>query len=205
VEANGTNRLGIVVQGLGAATGFHRHRVLDWRWALLSSVPAAIGTALGVWLALRVGDRDFRRLLAVLMSLITLWTLLDTTRGGRGPIVTSRRRLVFFLGFLGAGVYGGFVQAGVGFLILVVTSLAGLDLVRGNAIKVVTVLFIALFSLAGFALQGKVRWDAGLALASGSLAGSFVGVRLAVVKGSGWIRGVVAVVVVLLAVRLWSP
>lgn len=106
------------------------------------------------------------------------------------------------LGFFVVGIYGGFVQAGVGFLILAATTLAGLDLVRGNAVKVLSVLVFTAMSLAIFAWQGMVDWPLGLALGAGNTAGGFVGVRLAVLKGHDWLRRVVTACVVLFALKL---
>ena len=107
------------------------------------------------------------------------------------------------MGFLAVGLYGGFIQAGVGFLLLALTSLLGLDLVRGNAVKVLLVLVQTAVSLAIFTLGGKVAWVPGLALAVGSALGGHVGVRITVRKGHAWIRRVVTVTIVLFAVRLW--
>ena len=87
------------------------------------------------------------------------------------------------------GFYGGFVQAGVGFLVLAATTLAGLDLVRGNAVKVLVVLLVTVVALGLFAWDGKVRWMEGMALSVGSVGGSLVGVRLAMLKGDRWFAG----------------
>ena len=54
------------------------------------------------------------------------------------------------LAFLGIGFYGGFVQAGVGFFILTLAMLAGLDLVKGNALKVLVVLVFTPLALVVF-------------------------------------------------------
>jgi uncharacterized membrane protein YfcA len=204
VEANATNRLGVLVQNIGGVWGFHRHRVLDWRWAIRASVPALAGAAFGTWLALQIGDREFRRILATLMVVVTLWTLLD--RGGRLAAALGRLRqkdVVLGVGFALAGFYAGFIQAGVGFIILAIVTVAGLDLVRGNAVKVFIILVTTALSLALFAWEGKVAWVAGTALAVGSLAGSLLGVRLTVLKGHAWVRGVVTVAIVVFAVKLW--
>jgi uncharacterized membrane protein YfcA len=202
--ANATNRLGVLVQNVGAVWGFHRHRVLDWGEALRASIPALVGAGLGAGLALEVGDRDFRRILASLMLAITLFTLLDgAARLAAALEHFAHRRLVLVVGFAFAGFYAGFVQAGVGFLVLALTTLAGLDLVRGNALKVLVILATTSLSLALFAAGGKVAWAAGAALATGSLAGSFVGVRLTVRKGHAWVRGVVTVAIVVFAIKLW--
>ena len=106
-------------------------------------------------------------------------------------------------GFFAVGVYGGFVQAGVGFLILSITSLAGLDLVRGNAVKMACTLLFTPLSLALFAWQGMVEWVPGFWLAVGSVVGSEVGVRLTVLKGHRWLQVAVNVAVIAFAVLLW--
>ena len=203
-EANATNRLGVLAQNAGGVFGFHRHGVLDWRWALRASLPALVGAAFGTWLALQIGEQEFRRTLATLMVVVTLWTLLD--RGGRlaGALAGLRsKNVILAVGFALAGVYAGFIQAGVGFFILALTTVAGLDLVRGNAVKVLIILATTCLSLALFAWEGRVEWIPGLALAVGSLAGSFLGVRLAVLKGHAWVRGVVTIAIVVFAVKLW--
>jgi uncharacterized membrane protein YfcA len=204
VEANGTNRLGVLAQNVGGVWGFHRHGVLDWRRARRASLPALGGAALGTWLALKVGDQEFRRILATLMVVITLWTLLDRKGQAAAALARVRHRdLLLGAGFALAGIYAGFVQAGVGFFILALTTVSGLDLVRGNAVKLLVVLATTCLSLGLFAWAGKVEWVAGAALAVGSLAGSVVGVRLTVLKGHGWVRGVVTVAIVVFAVKLW--
>lgn len=201
--ANGTNRVGILLQNAGAVWSFDRHGVLERDALLRVSVPAVAGAAFGTWAALEVGDDALQRILAilmVLMSLVSIWNprpRADAGAGGRG------RALLTAVAFFGVGIYGGFIQAGVGFLILGATSLAGRDLVRGNAIKVFTVLCFTTLSLAIFAWQGMVDWRMGLALGVGNLVGGLLGVRLTVLKGHAWLRGVVTVAVIGFAVKLW--
>jgi uncharacterized protein len=206
VEANGTNRLAVVAQNIAAVWGFHDRRVLDWRVAWRAALPATAASVLGAWLALHVGDREFRRILALVMVTITLGTLLAplvarrlATRGGASVPRPAWALCVFVV----AGFYGGFVQAGVGFLVLAATTLAGLDLVRGNAVKVLVILLVTVVALGMFAWDGKVRWGEGLALSVGSVVGSLVGVRLAIVKGDKWLRSVVTVAILVFAVLLW--
>jgi uncharacterized membrane protein YfcA len=201
--ANATNRMGVLMQNVGAVWGFHRHGVLDWRWALGAGLPTAVGSALGAWLALGVGDREFKRILAFLMMAICLWTIADGRRAdARSAGALAARPWLVKAGFFLVGIYGGFIQAGVGFLVLALTTLAGFDLVRGNAIKVVAVLLQTLVALAVFMTAGQVRWPEGACLALGGLLGSLVGVRLTVLKGHGWLRTVVTATMVLFAIRL---
>ena len=197
--ANGTNRVGILLQNVTAVWSFRQHDVLDRRSVLWAAAPATVGAAIGTWLALSISDQDFKKLLAFLMvaiSLISFWR-------PKPPEDTAARFLPLAAGFFLVGIYGGFVQAGVGFLILAVTSFGGLDLVRGNAVKVLAVLCFTTLSLAIFAWQGKVSWPHGLALAAGTMVGGVLGARLTVLKGHGWVRWVVTAAVIVFAVKLW--
>lgn len=207
--ANGTNRVAIVVQNIGAVSRFRRHGLLDPAWVPIAAVPALVGAIAGSWLALRIDDASFQRILAVLMVAIALWTIWNPLKGrGRKPGAAAtvpssgKGRAALAAAFLLIGVYGGFVQAGVGFIILAALTVAGLDLVRGNALKALVVLAYMPLSLAIFALDGKVDWGMGAALAAGNLAGALIGVRLTVLKGHVWIRRVVTVTIVLFAIRL---
>ena len=115
---------------------------------------------------------------------------------------TGPRGWAFAGAFFLVGFYGGFLQAGIGFVILAVTSAGGLDLVRGNAVKVTLVFCFTPLALALFAWTGKVDWVMGLSLAAGNLIGGLAGVRIQVLKGHGWVRNVVTVTIVLFAIRL---
>lgn len=206
--ANGTNRVGIVLQNVAAVWSFERHRVLDWGSLWWAAAPATLGAALGTWGALLISDQAFKKVLALLMLTVSVWTLWSPHNRKQGshpePAVRSRRHyLLTGVAFFGVGIYGGFVQAGVGFFILAVTSAVGLNLVRGNAVKVLTVLCFTVLSLALFAWQGKVDWLMGLTLAAGTILGGLVGARLTVLKGHRWVRGVVTVTIILFAVKLW--
>ena len=202
--ANGTNRVGVLAQNISAVVGFHRHRVLPVNWALKVSVPAVLGASIGVWAALNIPDLAFRRILSIVMLVMTLGTLVHKSMKG-APRAEPQRpwHWTMLIGFFLTGLYGGFLQAGVGFLLLAVTSLAGLDLVRGNAVKVFTVMLLTTLSLVVFAGTGYVDWPAGIALGLGNLLGGMIGVRVAVLKGHKWLEHVVTVTVIVFAILLW--
>lgn len=202
--ANGTNRVGVLAQNLGGLFGFHKHGAIDWKWSWWACVPAVAGAAVGVWLALQLPNVAFKRTLSIFMLAMTLWSILSPTNSGKGQTdVKSPWHPVVMLGFFIVGVYGGFIQAGVGFIVLAVTSYAGLDMLRGNAAKLLTVLLITVLSLIVFAASAQVDWPRGLALSAGTIVGSLYGVKLAVYKGDAWLQRVVTTTVVLFAIALW--
>ncbi|MFP4152143.1 MAG: sulfite exporter TauE/SafE family protein, partial [Alkalispirochaeta sp.] len=103
------------------------------------------------------------------------------------------------------GVYGGFVQAGVGFLLIaMITLLYGYDLVKTNALKLLVVALYSLFAIAVFAWYGQVLWIHGMILGLGNIVGALIGVRLAVLRGTGAIKWVIVVAVVLTALKLFG-
>lgn len=214
--ANGTNRIAILVQNVGAVWSFNRHGVMDWRWIRTAALPALAGAGLGTWAAIRIGDASFQRVLATLMIVFAVVMLLDPLRnrvrrgvadaGNASPETEVPARLsgvAFSATFFGVGVYGGFVQAGVGFFILALAMLAGFDLVRGNALKVLVVLVFTPLALVLFAVAGKVDWGMGIALAGGNLLGGLIGTHLTILKGHAWVKRVVVVMIVVFALKLW--
>ena len=212
-EGNGTNRLAVLLQSLTALFGFRRwgerwdmdgDRV-ERRLALVGTIPILVGSVLGAWLSLSVGDQAFKKILSLLMVAVTVWTLWDPfekkTSSLRGQ--GDRYGVTHVLLFLLVGLYGGFVQAGVGFLILAVTTYSGLDLARGNAVKVFGVLLLAGVSLIFFAWNGTIDWPIGLALGVGSAVGGLLGAGLSAHIGPAWIQRVVIAALVLFAIALW--
>lgn len=206
--ANGTNRVAILIQNAGAVWSFRKRGVFSAAWLPRAALPALAGAGLGTWVAVEMGDRSFERVLAALMVAVTVWTIWDPVkkREPREELADGMRapaRWSLTAGFFLAGVYGGFVQAGIGFLILTLTTLGGLDLVRGNSLKVLLILVFTPLSLALFAATGNVDWGMGLALAAGNLGGGLLGVRLTILKGHAWVKRVVLVMVFVFALKLW--
>ena len=182
--ANGTNRIAIVTQNVGAVWGFHRQGLIERGWLKLAAPPAVAGALLGTWIATVVDDASFQRALAIVMILIAGYTVWDPLKGkdltGKANFEDHALGKVgvgaaFFL----LGVYGGFIQIGVGFFVLALAMSAGLDLVRGNALKAMLVLVYTVPALALFGAAGKVHWQMGTVLALGNFTGALLGVRLA--------------------------
>jgi uncharacterized membrane protein YfcA len=202
--ANGTNRIGILFQSVTAIGGFRRQKMLPVGLALLCTVPAVAGSYLGARLAVDLDDALFQRILAFIMLGVLAFMLLDPTKKHRVEQVhfTPLRTAVLLTSFFFIGVYGGFVQAGVGFLIISGLLAHGLDLVRINAVKVFVTLVFTGVALVVFVGHGQVNWPLGLALAAGNAAGGWIGTHLAIKKGHDWIKKVVSLIVFLFALKL---
>jgi len=203
--ANGTNRVAILLQNVGASWSFHRRGLVSKEWLLLTVPPAVVGAVLGTVAAVQIGELEFQRTLAVILVVAAAWQIWNPIKlhaDGNADLPEGMRRWAFVAAFFLIGVYGGFIQAGIGFLLLAATSAAGFNLIRGNALKVVVVLGFTPLALVLFAWNGKVDWAMGFALAAGNFLGGLAGVHLQVLKGHKWVRGVVTLVIVIFAIRL---
>lgn len=202
-EANGTNRVGVVLQALVATGRFGAAGAVDWRELARVASPVVAGSVAGAWTSVDLDDVLLRRLVGVLL-LVLLPTLLADPHSwleGRGTPRGPGWLRVLVLAAI--GFYGGFIQAGVGYFLLAsLVLLQGLDLVRANAIKVVLALVFTAPALLVFMAYDLVRWGPGLALGAGTMVGAELGARLALGRGAALVRRVMVVCVVASALAL---
>ncbi len=203
--ANGTNRVAIFFQNIFAISGFRRQGIFPWKLALLCVAPALVGSYLGANLAVTIDDAMFRRTLAIIMVGVLIFTALDPMKRLRGTVerFTPVRIAVLLVSFFAIGVYGGFVQAGVGFLVLTGLLVHGLDLVQSNAVKVIVIFAFTIVALAVFIYHGEVDYGLGMALAAGNSAGGWIASHMAVKKGHDWIKKVVTLTILVFAIKLF--
>lgn len=200
--ANGTNRVAIVAQNTTSVIGFFRKGYSDLRTSLTLSLCALPGAAIGAWLGTRVSGELFERILGGIM-LVLLVLMARKPKKKEETEAQPERPLLGHLLMVGVGFYGGFIQAGVGFLLMAVLYRAmGLDLVRVNMHKVFIVGVYTIVALAIFAAKGQVIWVTGLVLAVGNSIGGWIGTHYTVKKGEHWIRVILNVVLLVMAIRL---
>lgn len=203
--ANGTNRVAIFCQNVSAILGFRRKGVSDFGFSIQLAIPAVIGAVIGTLIAVDIKDTIFNLILAVVMVVMLVLTLINPTKrledrmGNEG----NRSKVIAMVVFFFIGIYGGFIQAGVGLLVITALRLlTGIDLVRTNAIKVLVIFFYTVVALGIFIVNDKVNWYLGLTLAAGNACGAWLGSHWAVEKGDKWIKVVLIVAVVAFAIRL---
>ena len=201
--ANATLRPAILVQNVLALFGFYRGGVLDRDFfrrgvVLISlSVPAALVAAQLV--TTRVNDEEFEFVLGLVflgLALFMAWQ----RRPGRQPEAPI---WVGWLLMLAAGFYGGFVQAGVGFIL--VTALVPAThwpMARIHAAKVAIVLVYTAATLPVFVLAGTIDWRAAAVLAAAQGAGGFIGSRLAIRVSDTLLRRIYILFMLLFAMLL---
>ncbi|ADZ91934.1 sulfite exporter TauE/SafE family protein [Marinomonas mediterranea] len=182
--ANATNRVGVVLQNLAATIGFKKAKKIDSQDILPVMIPSLLGGVVGAFAASYAPETWLKPLLLSAMIGMTIIMIVKPAMiappEGTIPFKVSEKPSAWCALFV-AGVYGGFVQAGVGFILI--AALAGslrYDLVRTNALKMVCTLGFTVLALAVFIWNDQVLWVPGLILACGTMCGAHVAVKLAI-------------------------
>ena len=200
--ANGTNRVAVILQNLTSVSEFRRKKVLDFKKGNKLAIPTMVGAVVGAQIASDINEAIFRKAVGVVMIVMMYFILTKPSQWLRGTdsLIEKPVSWIQVVIFFVIGIYGGFVQVGVGYFILAGVVLgAGYDLVKANAIKVWIVLLYTPLALIVFILNKQVRWDYGLVHAIGNILGAFLASRFAVTWGVNFVRWVVIVVIVVFA------
>jgi hypothetical protein len=161
------------------------------------------GAFLGSRIALEIPEALFQKIIAGVMLVSITLILLPRKKNGRGEQDEVRPGALLTGLFFFIGLYVGFIQAGVGFIIIAALSLLpGLSLIRINSLKVMIVLLCMIPSLIVFFRGGKIDLAFGLVLAVGNTVGGWLGTVFAVRKGDRWIKVVLVAGVILMAAKL---
>lgn len=202
--ANGTNRVAITLQSVTAVGSFHRMGHGNLIVSLHLAIPAVLGSLLGAWVATWVPDAVFQFVLVTAMIGASVFMLLPQPTLDTRPLTTDRLGPAIYLAMFVIGVYGGFIQVGVGVLFIVVLyHMLKIDLPQVNVFKVSIVLLFTFAALLVFALNGQVRWGMGLTLALGNITGAYIATRVNMSKrGARWIKVITLVMVAAILGRL---
>ncbi len=195
--ANGTNRVAIMLQSMVGTASFRQKKVITIREGIWLSVPAVIGSVIGAILAVDMNEQMMRKAIGVLMIVMFFLLILKPEAWIRGHAGKLSAKPTFWqiLIFFGIGLYGGFIQAGVGFFLLAGLVMgAGMNLVKANGYKNLIVALYTPFALVVFIFNGQVNWVIGLTLAAGNMIGAWMAAKVAVERGAKFIRIVLLVV-----------
>lgn len=200
--ANATNRLGVMLASGTAAARFHKLGFLDTRQALKLVPITCLGALLGAKLSVDIDEQLFRRVIGLLMVVIVgiMWLKPNRWLKQEQPSLPAWAQQLVFAAI---GVYGGFLQAGVGiFLLSALVLTAGQDLVRGNALKSALVFFFTMPALAVFLYEDLIFWVPGLVLAAGNTVGAVLGAHMTVNWGPAFVRAALTITVLVSAAGL---
>jgi hypothetical protein len=205
-EANGTNRVALVVQSYVATRTFYKKGHFDKTLALWLGIPGIIGSIVGANLAITITDELFNMILAIMMVITVIfiiWQPNTESKIAQNGEYSIPRKVIGVIAFFFIGIYSGFIQAGVGFfMIAALTAIFGMSLVKSNGMKVFLTGAYIFISLIVFIIHGQVHWGIGITLAIGNASGAWVGSNLAINKGEKWIKAFLFITVLFMAAEL---
>ncbi len=179
--ANATNRVGVLLQtftGVVALKKTPRTNMLIKKssWYFIPTILGALG---GAWLAVDIPESVLKIIIGLLMVFVLITLLL---RPKKWLINTdpskNKKTLSQWLIFFAIGFYGGFIQMGIGILILsALVLLANYSLKDSNIIKIVVALVMIIPAFFIFLWSGQIQWAPGLLLALGTTLGSWFSVK----------------------------
>ncbi len=198
VDANATNRLPVLIGALTATVGFQRRHAIPWNLGFIASIPVTLGAAIGALISEVIPGHDLRVAItgAVVMALILILTklkdLLNAARLGK-PHIGWREHVLLFL----VGIWTGFIVLdSATYMLLVLVLCAYLPLVDANAVKSVLLIPTTLVAMLIFAERGSIDWTLGGGMALGSVAGGYLGARVAISpQAHRWIVGLLVTVI----------
>lgn len=181
--ANATNRVSVFMQSLTASRGFYQHGKIEASSVKDTFWPLLIGGLCGALAASYINVELLKPLLLGTMIVVSLWVVLkadtdaEQVRQNKSCFVSKKA----LAATVAAGFYGGFIQAGVGFvLIAAFVGVLNYDLLRANAMKMVATLIFTSVALVVFIIREQIAWLPGILLAIGSIVGAQIAVKFAV-------------------------
>lgn len=203
--ANATNRIAILSQNVFAIKKFRSAGLVDFKYSFYLGIAAIPGAVLGGWLALDIKGALFTKILSIIMLVVGVLILMGTSTKSVGKEYGKGRGLwIGVLLFFFIGVYGGFIHAGVGFIIiLVLDRLMHAPLSKINSVKVVVAFIYTLAVVVLFLFKNAINWQYGLTLAVGTSVGGWLGSYFSIKKGDKWIKILLFFTIIALSLKLW--
>ena len=203
--ANGTNRVALAAANIIAVLNFKKKGYFDWKLALLLAIPATAGAIAGSFISINLPDKLYNTILAIVIIIVIAVIIINPGKYIRKNIIEAgfKNRMLGVVIFFFLGVYGGVIQAGVGFLIITsLVFLTGYSLVKINSLKVLVVLIYMTFSLLVFIFSKNVNWLYALVLSIGNGTGAYLGSLFAVKHGDKWVKVIMIIAALAMALKL---
>ncbi len=201
--ANGTNRVAIFIQNISAVYSFKKEKYEQFNISLKLSLLTLPGAVIGALLAVKLSDAIFQKILGVIMIGIIISMIIPQKKILDSQHNNKKIPLSAYFAMFGIGFYGGFIQVGVGFILMAALQrLMKLNLIYVNMHKVFIVFIYTIPAMLIFIFTKNVNWLLSLVLAAGNAAGAWWAVKFSVKKGEKVIKIVLIVAVLTMSLKL---
>ncbi|GAB5465932.1 MAG: sulfite exporter TauE/SafE family protein [Candidatus Kapaibacteriales bacterium] len=204
--SNGTNRIGIFIQTLTAIREFRKHPDFDLRLSFKMSMATVPGALIGSFYSIGLGDEEFRIVLGSVLFVILI--LLFSPNASKVYDESDRKTeltIWHWLGLVLLGVYGGFIQVGIGFfLMLFLNKALKMNLVEVNIHKVFIVMIYTIPALLVFGFSGYLTIIPGIVLSIGTILGSMLSAKFAIRKGAKFVKYILVFSLIIVIFKLFE-
>lgn len=200
----GTNKL---VSVSGTAFSAHRfsRQIPFLKSILLPAILAAfIFSFFGAWVVSQVNNELLRPIFLILLISVFVFTIRNKTFGilNHDPLTKVPTWKPLVIGVV-MGFYDGFFGPGTGsFLIIAFVGLLGMTFVQGSAYAKVINVTTNVAALLLFVFKGTFLFQYAIPMMVFNVLGATIGVRLALLKGNEFVRGLLRIIVLLIILRL---
>ena len=201
--ANGTNRVQLIFQNIFAVYGFKSKGISNFKFSAHLSISALIGSILGAYIAVDFSEDLFKKFLSIIMIMV-MFSILIKNKNETYQINKIKNKWFSIILFFFIGIYGGFIHAGVGFLmILVLSKINFLKIAQSNSIKVFVALIFSTAAFLVFLNEDKINWIYGLNISLGSAIGGWLASRWSYNKSDKILKYFLSFMIFIMAIKLW--
>lgn len=202
--ANGTNRIAILFQNAFALYQFYKNGHLNWKLGLLLAIPTTVASIYGAQIAVDIAASTFDSLLATFMIIFAVLLIIKPQRYIKGKVNSKVSILLMVIAFLLIGIYGGALQAGVGFfIVLALVMLAPkIPMAEIHGIKTIVIFTYVLISTYVFLVNGLIDWKFAIVLSIGSATGGFIGGKYASILPDKLLERILIIAIIFFAIIL---
>ena len=204
--ANGTNRIALMMTAFSANMGFKSKGISTYPFSAYTGLFALFGSVIGAHIAVDINDEIFNKILSFIMILVIVIIIFKPriVNANLAVRLTGKHLKLSCLVFFFVGLYGGFINAGIGFVIMLFLHFYNrLNLIRVNATKVVIVLVYTIGAFLTFLFNDLVNIPYGICLGIGTLIGGWNASRFSVDKGEGVVKIFLVISAIIIAIKLW--
>lgn len=205
VQALATNKLASVAGTATSSATYLRRAKPDLRTAIPMAVIALCGSFAGAFVATVLPSSAFKPIIVVALIVVAVITAVKPQLGREAALRFAGHKHLGIAMMVGAviGFYDGMIGPGTGtFLVIALVGLLGYDFLQASAKSKLVNLATNIGALILFIPHGAVIWPLALVLAAANIVGSYIGSRMAISKGTKFIRAAFLVVVGLLILKL---
>ncbi len=200
----GTNKIAALTGTSISASQYSRRIKFDFKLLLVISISAGFMSYMGAKLVSKIDVNTLKPIILVVLIIIAVYTFMKKDLGSvKTKNLTTNRQLIYgMLIGLAVGFYDGFFGPGTGsFFLLGFVVVLGFEFVQASAYAKVVNCMTNISALIVFISQGNYLLELAIVMAVCNVSGNFLGTRLALKKGNGFVRTFFLIIVIIMIVR----